>query len=67
MKVAPELDRKLVAESQKYLNQRYMSDAPRWGDMKSRVWEGFAAWMEEHGLLNHRIDPADAFDTSFLP
>lgn len=67
LKVASELDKNLVLESQKYLNRRYISDAPRWGDMKGSVWTGFAEWMSEHHLLENEINIEEAFNTSFLP
>lgn len=64
---SPELDRELVMASQKYLGPRYRDDAPRWGEMKEEVWESYARWMFDRGLVSKMIDPAKAFTNEFLP
>lgn len=67
LKHAPELDRKLVLASQEYLSPRYRDDAPRWGEQKVQVWENYALWMHERGLLTEMIDVNNAFTNKFLP
>ncbi len=67
MSEAPELDPVLLLESQRYLNERYIDDAPYWGAMDPRVWARFSTWMQEHELFDHPIDVEDAYDLSFLP
>ncbi|WP_319562086.1 ABC transporter substrate-binding protein [Marispirochaeta sp.] len=64
---APELDRELVAESQRYLAGEYQADAPRWGEMKLEVWERYAVWLMENGLLEGEFDPETAYTNEFLP
>ncbi len=67
LKYAPELDEKLVLASQKYLSPRYRDDASCWGEQKEEVWDRYARWMYERGLLPKMIDPASAFTNRFLP
>lgn len=63
----PELDKDLVKKSQEWLAPRYQDDAPRWGEQRLEVWENFARWMEEHGLLEKTLDSEKAFTNEFLP
>ena len=63
----PELDRDLVKKSQEWLAPRYQDDAPRWGEQKLEIWENFARWIEEHGLLEKTLDSEKAFTNEFLP
>ncbi|HZG57624.1 ABC transporter substrate-binding protein [Paenibacillus sp.] len=63
----PELDRELVVASQKWLSGKYIDDAERWGVQKQEVWENYAAWMSEHGLMEGEFDAAKAFTNEFLP
>ncbi len=64
---APELDEELVLASQEYLGPRYQDDAPRWGEMKLEVWERYADWLQQNGLLEGEFDPAAAYTNEFLP
>lgn len=66
-KAAPELDAELVLESQKWLADKYQDDAPRWGEQKMEVWENYADWMKENGVLEGEFDPEKAFTNEFLP
>jgi len=63
----PELDAELVRASQKWLSIKYQDDAPRWGEQKKSVWENYAKWMYEHGLLSKPLDAEKAFTNEFLP
>jgi len=63
----PELDAELVRASQLWLSPRYQDDAPRWGEQKREVWEGYADWMASHGIMKNRIDIDAAFTNEFLP
>ncbi len=64
---APELDAELVKVSQDWLSEYYQADASRWGEQKESVWQGYADWMVEHGILSAPISAADAFTNQFLP
>ena len=63
----PELDTELVKVSQDWLSEYYQADAPRWGEQKESVWQGYTDWMVEHGILSTPISAADAFTNEFLP
>ncbi len=67
IKAAPEANAELIQKSQLWLSPRYQADAPRWGEQKLAVWQDYAAWMADHGLLPKGIDAAKAFTNEFLP
>ncbi|QOT00040.1 ABC transporter substrate-binding protein [Brevibacterium sp. JNUCC-42] len=67
LKHVPDLDEKLVKASQKWLSPRYQDDAPRWGEQKRDVWQGYSDWMVEHQLLEKPLDVDKAFTNDFLP
>ncbi|WP_240343903.1 ABC transporter substrate-binding protein [Paenibacillus sp. SYP-B3998] len=67
IKAVPDLDKKLVMASQKWLSPRYKDDAPRWGEQKRSVWENYANWMLEHKLLEKNLEIDKAFTNDFLP
>jgi ABC-type nitrate/sulfonate/bicarbonate transport system substrate-binding protein len=67
LEAAPELDRKLVVESQRYLADEYRAGAPRWGEMKLEVWERYADWLDGNGLLEGKFSASEAFTNDFLP
>ncbi|SDJ97768.1 ABC transporter substrate-binding protein [Natronincola ferrireducens] len=67
LKSAPELDEELVVASQLYLADQYQAEAPRWGEMRSTVWENYSNWMYEQGLLREKLDVETAFTNDFLP
>ena len=66
LKHAPELDRKLVMESQKFLASRYCGYTSRWGEIDGIRWEKFYRWMYEKGLLEKDIGQ-DGFTNELLP
>jgi ABC-type nitrate/sulfonate/bicarbonate transport system substrate-binding protein len=67
LKFAPELDEKLVYESQKWLKDQYKADAPFWGYQKREVWERYTKWLYEQGFIEEMIDIEKAFTNEFLP
>ncbi|MCM3706571.1 MULTISPECIES: ABC transporter substrate-binding protein [Cytobacillus] len=67
LKNAPDLNSELVKKSQEWLSPRYQDDAPRWGEQKIEVWENYADWMYENGLLDKELDAGKAFTNDFLP
>lgn len=66
LEASPELDRDLVIASQKYLSKQFQAEAPRWGEMKEKVWENYTMWMYERGLIKEMIDASKAFTNEFL-
>lgn len=67
IKAVPDLNADLVRASQQWLSPRYQDDAPRWGEQKKEVWEGYADWMTSHGIMTKQIDFDKAFTNEFLP
>lgn len=67
IKAEPDLDPKLVKESQKWLSKQYQADAKVWGYQKKSVWENYANWMKKHQLLKGDFDAEKAFTNQFLP
>jgi ABC-type nitrate/sulfonate/bicarbonate transport system substrate-binding protein len=67
LKHAPESNADLVRRSQEWLSPRYQADAPRWGEQKLEIWQGYADWMADRELLPRHIDAEQAFTNEFLP
>jgi ABC-type nitrate/sulfonate/bicarbonate transport system substrate-binding protein len=67
IRAAPEANPELVRQSQAWLSPRYQAEAPYWGRQELGVWQGYADWMNERGLLPKAIDAAQAFTNDFLP
>ncbi len=63
----PELNMELVKASQAWLSPYYQAEAPRWGEQKESVWQGYTNWMVEHGILDAPISAPEAFTNKFLP
>jgi ABC-type nitrate/sulfonate/bicarbonate transport system substrate-binding protein len=63
----PELDGKLVRESQRWVARYYIAEAPRWGEQKESVWRDYADWMFKNGVVAVQVAPQDAFTNRFLP
>ncbi|SDM89166.1 ABC transporter substrate-binding protein [Sediminibacillus halophilus] len=63
----PDLDAELVKASQQWLSPKYQDDAPRWGEQQQQVWENYADWMYDNGLLDHELEAEKAFTNKFLP
>ncbi|WP_197719143.1 ABC transporter substrate-binding protein [Paenibacillus baekrokdamisoli] len=67
LKYAPEIDKTLAVESQKYLAAQYIADAPSWGQMKPEVWSAYAQFLQNNGLISQKLDVEKAFTNEFLP
>lgn len=65
--LVPELDKRLVLFSARWLQEQYQFDSPRWGEQKREVWEKFTGFMVEAGALSAPIDIDKAFTNEFLP
>ena len=63
---APELDRSLVMESQRYLADKYQADASYWGLQKQEVWERYMNWLYENEFITEKVDVTKAFTNEFL-
>ena len=63
----PELDKTLVKESQNWLSGYYIAEAPRWGEQKESVWQGYSDWLAKNGIVAAPVNVKDAFTNKFLP
>ncbi|MBQ3076817.1 MAG: ABC transporter substrate-binding protein [Clostridia bacterium] len=60
-------DLEMLIESQNYLTDKYVEDAPRWGEMKAEVWSGYTDFMLEHQLIDRAVPAEECFTNEFLP
>jgi ABC-type nitrate/sulfonate/bicarbonate transport system substrate-binding protein len=67
LRASPETNPELVRRSQAWLSPRYQNDAEHWGEQKPEVWQEFADFMFDHGLIATAVDPNEAFTNDFLP
>ena len=64
---APDYDLEMLTISQSILADEYQADAPRWGEMKTEVWDNYTGLLVEYGVLPAAL-PADTLYTNeFLP
>ena len=66
LKSAPELNKELVMESQKFLAKEYKSDAAYWGEQKPEVWENYMNWLYDNKLIDKKTDILKAFTNDFV-
>ena len=64
---ASELEPELVLASQKYLADQYQADAPYWGYMDAKRWNGFYEWVNEKGLVENTVPLDTGFTNVYLP
>jgi ABC-type nitrate/sulfonate/bicarbonate transport system substrate-binding protein len=67
VKNAPETDEALAVASQKYLADKYKDDAPRWGEMKTSVWDNYTKFLLDNSLIPKNLDSREAFTNEYLP
>ncbi len=67
LKAVPELDEELVLQSQRWVSPYYLAGADRWGEQKESVWQDYADWLLDHGVVTTPVAPEDAFTDRFLP
>ncbi len=66
LKAAPELDEKLVQESQKYLSEQYIADVAEWGVIDASRWNGFYNWLSENNLVENPLKENTGFSNEYL-
>lgn len=66
-KAEPDLDPKLVKESQKWLSKQYQAEAKVWGVQREEVWKNYTNWLKKNNLLQGEFDSQKAFTNQFLP
>lgn len=64
---APDYDLEMLTISQNYLSPKYAEDAPRWGEMKDEVWNGYTDLLVEYGVLDSAIPAETLYTNEFLP
>lgn len=64
---APDYDLEMLTISQQYLSPKYAEDAPRWGEMKDEVWNGYTDLLVEYGVLEAAIPAEQCYTNEFLP
>lgn len=67
LEAAPESGAELVKAGQEWLAGQYQADAPYWGYQDEVIWQDFADWLYERGLLAEQFDGAAAFTNEYLP
>ncbi|MDR0880905.1 MAG: ABC transporter substrate-binding protein [Clostridioides sp.] len=67
VKHAPETDKALAKDSQKFLASKFIDDAPRWGEMKDSVWDSYTSFMKEYKLIDKDMKASEAYTNEFLP
>jgi ABC-type nitrate/sulfonate/bicarbonate transport system substrate-binding protein len=67
LKNAPEVDREIAIASQKYLATEYKSGTDKWGEMQLSMWENYAQWMFDMGLIESELEAKEAFTNEYLP
>jgi ABC-type nitrate/sulfonate/bicarbonate transport system substrate-binding protein len=64
---APESDADIINAQQEWLSPRYQANAPRWGEQTLEVWQSYAQWMIDQGIITGPVDMQAAFTNEFLP
>lgn len=67
LEAAPELDPEIVLESQKWLANQYIADAPKWGYIDEERWDAFYSWLFENNLIEREIPKGVGFTNEYLP
>lgn len=67
LEAAPESGTELVKAGQEWLAGQYQADAPYWGYQDAAIWQDFADWLYERGLIAEQFDGAAAFTNEYLP
>ncbi len=66
-KYAPDTSIEMLTLSQEYLADKYIADAPRFGEMKSSVWDGYTDFCVEYGVIGKSIPADQLYTNEFLP
>ena len=63
---APELDKELVVESQKWISSKYIDDAEKFGVFDKDRWNNFYAWLWENKLIQKEIPKDFGFTNEYI-
>lgn len=67
LKHAPETNKELVQESQKYLSTLYLDDKGDWGKFDYNRWDNFYRWVYEQQLVDKPFAPQAGVSNDYLP
>jgi putative hydroxymethylpyrimidine transport system substrate-binding protein len=67
LRQVPHLSARLVRQSLALLASAFDYRVPQVGYLNPAQWRRYARWMQDHGLLSPRLNPASAFTDAFLP
>lgn len=67
LKHAPELDRELVIQSQRWLKDQYKAEVSQWGYIDPQRWNALYNWLDENQLIENPIPDNYGFSNDFLP
>ena len=65
-KAAPELDKKLVKASQKYMAKQYIADSESWGYIDPARWNAFYNWINKNKLSEETLKENQGFTNDYL-
>ncbi len=63
---APDYDLDMLKQSQEYLADKFMEDTEIWGVMKDEVWDNYAAFLQEYGVIEEVIPASACYTNEFL-
>ena len=63
---APELDKDLVVNSQKYMKDQYKAEVDQWGYIDPERWNAFYNWLNEKKLVETQIPENTGFTNDYL-
>lgn len=66
LKAAPELNKTLVLESQKYMSEQYKAEVEQWGYIDPARWNAFYNWINENKLASEEIPENTGFTNDYL-
>lgn len=66
LKASPELDEKLVRQSQLYLSKEYASNPQKWGYIDPARWDRFYEWLYQNKLIKRQIPAGFGFSNEYL-
>lgn len=66
LEAAPENDAALLEASQIWLANEYQAEAAEWGLQSTEIWQRYADWLQEQGILEGDFDGEAAFTNDFL-
>lgn len=66
VKAVPELDPKMVKESQKWLADQYKAEVTRWGYIDQDRWDSFYKWLYDNKLIEKEIPSGTGFSNDYL-